>query len=68
MAKHSRYGLVKILALSASNRGGLALIETAEHGTFWVRAYRVRHPQRTRRYNSPSATTLVVWHSQAGDT
>ena len=41
MAKHSKYGWVKVLALSPSNRGGLALIATAEDGTFWVRAYRV---------------------------
>jgi hypothetical protein len=38
MAKHKKYGFVKVLALSASNRGGLALISSDEWGVFWVRA------------------------------
>jgi hypothetical protein len=38
MVNHKKYGFVKVLALSASNRGGLALIATSGYGTFWVRA------------------------------
>jgi hypothetical protein len=38
MAKHKKYGLVRVLALSASNRGGLALISSDEWGVLWVRA------------------------------
>jgi hypothetical protein len=38
MTKHRKYGWVRVLKLSASNQGGLALIATPEHGTFWVRA------------------------------
>jgi len=36
--RHKKYGWTVILAVSASNRGGLARIATQDKGTFWVRA------------------------------
>jgi len=53
--KHKKYGRVRVLAKIATDRGGLALVKTRSHGTFWVRArsiggslfvgYRLRDPQ-----------------------
>lgn len=36
--KHKKYGRVRVLAKIATDRGGLALVKTRSHGTFWVRA------------------------------
>jgi hypothetical protein len=38
---HKKYGKVKVLTRMATDRGGLARIETSTQGTFWVRAAEV---------------------------
>ena len=38
---HKKYGKVKVLTRTATDRGGLARIETSTQGTFWVRAAEV---------------------------
>jgi hypothetical protein len=38
---HRKYGKVEVLTRTATDRGGLARIETSTQGTFWVRAAEV---------------------------
>jgi hypothetical protein len=38
---HPKYGRVTILEREATDKGGLALIETADYGSFWIRAAEV---------------------------
>lgn len=41
MKTHKKFGKVRVLAVCPTDKGGLAQIDTPEHGIFWVRAAEV---------------------------